>query len=83
MLWEIIKKEFHFNIITARFIVGFVICLMLISASTYVAIQDYERRLDDYNVAVREHRDEILNANVYSQIHPRVDRDQAFTLDLT
>jgi len=75
MLWEIIKKEFHSNIITARFIVGFIICLMLISASTYVAIQDYERRLNDYNVAVREHRDEILNCRVYSEIHPRVDRE--------
>ena len=54
MLWEIVKKEFYSNIITARFIVGFIICLMLISASTYVAIQDYERRLSDYNVAVKQ-----------------------------
>lgn len=74
MLWEIIKKEIHSNIITARFIVGFVICLVLISASTYVGIQDYERRLNDYNVAVREHRDEILKAKVYSELRPRVDR---------
>ena len=74
MLWEIIKKEFHSNIITARFIVGFAICLMLITGSTYVAIQDYERRLNDYNVAAREHRDEVLSAKVYSEIHPRVDR---------
>jgi ABC-type transport system involved in multi-copper enzyme maturation permease subunit len=74
MLWEIIRKEFHSNIITARFILGFVICLMLISASTYVAIRNYERRLNDYNVAVREHRDEILNAKVYSELRPRVDR---------
>jgi ABC-type transport system involved in multi-copper enzyme maturation permease subunit len=75
MLWEVIKKEFHSNIITARFIVGFIICLMLISASTYVAIQDYERRLNDYNVAVREHRDEVVNARVYSEAKPRVDRE--------
>ena len=74
MLWEIIKKEFHSNIITARFVVGFIICLMLISASTYVAIQDYERRLNDYNVAVREHRDEVLSVRVYSEVRPRVDR---------
>ena len=75
MLWDIIKKEFHSNIITARFIVGFIICLMLISASTYVAIRDYERRLNDYNVAVREHRDEVINARVYSEAKPRVDRE--------
>jgi ABC-type transport system involved in multi-copper enzyme maturation permease subunit len=75
VLWEIIKKEFHSNIITARFILGFVICLILISASTYVAIQGYERRLNDYNVAVREHRDEVLKAKVYSQIELRVDRE--------
>jgi hypothetical protein len=29
VLWEIIRKEFHSNIITARFIVEFIICLML------------------------------------------------------
>jgi ABC-type transport system involved in multi-copper enzyme maturation permease subunit len=75
MLWEIVKKEFHSNIITARFIVGFIICLMLISASTYVAIRDYERRLNDYNVAVREHRDEVLNSKVYSEVNPKVDRE--------
>jgi ABC-type transport system involved in multi-copper enzyme maturation permease subunit len=40
-----------------------------------VAIQDYERRLNDYNVAVREHRDEILECRVYSKIRPRVDRE--------
>lgn len=74
MLWEIVRKEFHSNIITARFILGFIICLMLISASTYVAIQDYSRRLNDYNVAVRGHRDEVLNTRVYSELHPRVDR---------
>lgn len=75
MLWNIVKKEFHSNIITARFIVGFIICLMLISASTYVAIRDYERRLNDYNVAVREHRDEVINSRVYSEVRPRVDRE--------
>ncbi len=74
MLWEIIKKEFHSNVITARFIVGFTICLMLISASAYVAIQDYERRLDDYNVAVREHRDEVVGNSTYSGVRPKVDR---------
>jgi ABC-type transport system involved in multi-copper enzyme maturation permease subunit len=74
MLWEIIRKEFYSNIITARFIVGFAICLMLISASTYVAIQDYERRLNDYDVAVREHRDEVLGTKVFSEVRPRIDR---------
>ena len=74
MLWEIAKKELHSNIIAARFIVGFIICLMLISASTYVAIRDYKRRLNDYNVAVKEHREEVLNAKVYSEIRPKADR---------
>ena len=74
MLWELIRKELHYSIITARFIVGFTICLMLISASTYVAIRDYERRLNDYDVASREHRDEILEFRTYSQLVLRVDR---------
>lgn len=74
MLWEIIKKEFHSYVITARFVVGFIICLVLISASTYVAIEDYERRLSDYNVAVQEHRDKVLESKVYSEIRPMVDR---------
>jgi len=77
MVWEIIKKEFHSNIITSRFIVGFIICLLLISASTYVAIQDYEQRLNDYNVAAKEHRGEIPGNRVYSEIRPRADREPA------
>ena len=74
MLREIIKKEFRPNIITARFVLGFAICLVLISASTYVAIQDYERRLSDDDLALKEHRDEVLKTRVYSELRPRLDR---------
>lgn len=74
MIREIVRKEFHSNIITARFVSGFAICLVLISASTYVATQDYERRLSAYDLAFKEHRDEVLAARVYSELRPRVDR---------
>ena len=54
-IWIIAKREFTQNILSLRLFIGLVICLALFVASTYVLMEDYEKRLSVHNVAEIEH----------------------------
>ena len=45
MIWQIAKKDFLQNIISARFIIGFILCLFLIPFSILINIDDYGDRI--------------------------------------
>jgi ABC-type transport system involved in multi-copper enzyme maturation permease subunit len=68
------RKELLSNILTFRFLVGFVLCLLLPPLSTYVLVKDYEARLRSYSEAVSRHEKELRNIKVYSQLKVNVDR---------
>ena len=73
-LWLIIQREFTSNVLTSRFMIGFVVCLMSTAAAVFVQVADYEKRLSAYHVAVREHQDEIRTWDTYRQINPKAHR---------
>ena len=50
-IWIIAKREFTQNILSLRLFIGLVICLALFVASTYVLMEDYEKRLSVHNAA--------------------------------
>jgi len=68
MIWMIAKRELFSNIITFRFLVGLILCLVLITASTFVLTMDYMVRLDSYNNNVRRHTDVVKSIKIHSQI---------------
>ena len=70
-IWVIAKREFTENIFSLRLLIGLVICLALFVASTYVLIEDYEKRLNVHNAAEIEYQNAIEEVKVYS--HLRVD----------
>ncbi len=74
MVETIAKREFLSNVISLRFFVGFVLCLVLMIASTYVLTRDYKQRLEQYNEAVSAHKGELKSVKVYSQLKVIVDR---------
>lgn len=74
MLWQITRKEFLSNILTLRFLIGFILCQLLIVASVFVLIVDYEARLDAYSESVGKHEKEKREIKVYSQLEIGVDR---------
>ncbi|MFC1604953.1 hypothetical protein ACFL5F_08000 [Planctomycetota bacterium] len=41
MIWKIAKKEFLLNLISARFVIGFLLCLFLIPFTLTVHIDEY------------------------------------------
>ena len=70
----IIQREFISNVLTSRFMIGFIVCLMSTAAAVFVQVEDYEKRLAAYHVAVREHQEEIRTWDIYSQINPKAHR---------
>ena len=73
-LWLIIQREFVSNVLTSRFMIGFIVCLMSTAAAVFVQVADYEKRLSAYHVALQEHQEETRTWDLYSQINPKAYR---------
>ncbi len=74
MLWLIIQREFVSNVLTSRFMIGFIVCLLSTVVAVFVQVDDYEKRLVGYNTAVREAEAEAQEWELYSKIKPKAHR---------
>ena len=74
MFLTLFRRELLANLMTLRFFVVVVTCLILVIASTTVLLQDYKHRLAVYDTAVKTHREDITDAMTYSQLRLYVDR---------
>ncbi len=59
MIGTIIKKELSANLLTSRFVLIFLLCCTLILVSAYTMREKYAKRVDEYNAAVKAHKDEF------------------------
>ena len=73
-LWLIIQRELVSNVLTSRFMIGFLICLMSTAAAVFVQVEDYEKRLAAYHIAVQEHQKTVRTWDLYSQVNPKAHR---------
>ena len=73
-LWLITQREFVSNVLTSRFMIGFIVCLMSTAAAVFVQVADYEKRLAAYHVALHEYQEETRTWDLYSQINPKAHR---------
>ena len=73
-LWLIIQREFVSNILTSRFMIGLIVCLLSTAVAVFVQVDDYEKRLAGYNTAVREAETEAQEWELYSKIKPKAHR---------
>ena len=74
MLTTLIRRELLDNLMTFRFAAAILITLLLVVANTVVLIKDYERRLADYNTAVKTHQQQLQEKKTYSAGELYVDR---------
>ena len=74
MLTTLIRREILDNLMTFRFAAAVFIILLLVVANTAVLIQDYERRLEGYNTALKTHHDKLRQLKSYSGYELNVDR---------
>ena len=71
-LWFITQREFVSNVLTSRFMIGFIVCLLSTAVAVFVQVDDYEKRLAGYNTAVRQA--EMETWDLYAKIKPKAHR---------
>ncbi len=74
MIWKIAKKEFLLNLMTFKFTVGTILCVILVSVFVPVLAKDYQRRLKEYNENITANEAELRKVMVYKNILPTVYR---------
>lgn len=74
MFWVLLRREILGHLITFRFAITVITCLLLVATTMFIRINDYEQRLAGYNAARDAHRDELLATRTYSFLMPKVDR---------
>jgi ABC-type transport system involved in multi-copper enzyme maturation permease subunit len=72
MIWKIAKKDCLLNLMTFKFAVGTVLCVVLMAVFMPVLVNDYEQRLKDYNTDVAANEAELRKVRVYKNITPTV-----------
>ena len=72
MLWLIAKKDFLLNLISARFITGFLLCLVIIPFTLIVSVDNYLNRDKIYKIEEKQAQDELDGVHVYSALRPTV-----------
>ncbi|OHB79892.1 MAG: hypothetical protein A2Z25_08625 [Planctomycetes bacterium RBG_16_55_9] len=77
MIWKIAKKEFLLNLMTFKFAVGAVACVLLTVVFMPILAADYRQRLELYNRNVAENEAELRQAKVYRNITHTIYRPPA------
>jgi ABC-type transport system involved in multi-copper enzyme maturation permease subunit len=72
MVFQIAKKDFLNNLLSARFIIGFILCLFLIPFSILISIDDY-REKDKLFQSDRDATEKaVKQVRVYSGLRPEI-----------
>jgi hypothetical protein len=69
MIYRIASKEWLNNIVTPKFVTGFVLCLLLIPFSIVISINDYKSKMHVYAIEKKRADEENL-AKAYSAYRP-------------
>lgn len=72
MVFEIARKDFLTNLVSARFIIGLVLCLVLIPFSILVNIGNYRDRVGQYRIDRDAAEKTVQEVRVYSKLRPEV-----------
>ncbi len=71
MIGAVALKEFYSNLISSRFLLGFILCLVLIPFAMFVSISDYSSRARAYEMD-RKQAGENNKPRVYSMLRPEI-----------
>ena len=77
MIWKIARKEILLNLMTFKFAVGAVACIVLTTVFMPILAADYQQRLGVYNRNVADNEAELRNVKVYRNITHTIYRPPA------
>ena len=72
MVFQIARKEFLNNLLTARFVIGFVFCLVLVPFSILLNIGNYLDMMSQYKIDRDAAEKAVKEVRVYSALRPEV-----------
>ena len=72
VVFRIAKKDFLNNLLTARFVIGFVLCLVLIPFSVLINVDDYREQISLYRVDLAAAEKSQKEIRVYSALRPEI-----------
>ncbi|MCD8043162.1 MAG: ABC transporter permease subunit [Tannerellaceae bacterium] len=72
MIWLIAKKDFLLNLLSVRFLIGFVLCLVVIPFTMVVSVDYYQNQMRIYQIDREEAEREFRELVVYSRLRPTV-----------
>ena len=70
MFLHIARKEFHNNLLSARFVIGFLLCLVLIPFSVLIGIGDYRDQAGQYRIDRDAAEKTMKEVRVWSYLRP-------------
>ncbi|MFX0199932.1 MAG: ABC transporter permease subunit [Candidatus Hodarchaeota archaeon] len=70
MIWKIAKKELLLNLMSFKFAVGTIVCVVLATVFMPILAKDYQQRLRDYNTNVAANKAKLGKVRVYMTITP-------------
>ena len=72
MIFHIARKEFRNNLHSARFVIGFLLCFVLIPFSIVINIVDYRDKTIQYKVDADAAEKAVKEIRVYSALRPEI-----------
>lgn len=72
MIWHVAKKDFLNNLVSARFLIGFVLCLVLIPFSILINSGDYRDQVRLYQMDRDRAEASVKTVRVYSGLRPEI-----------
>src|SRR5512136_982208 len=70
MIWKIARKEFLLSLMTFKFVIGAVVCIVLTGVFVPILARDYQQRLKTYHGNVAREESELRKVKVYRNIMP-------------
>ena len=77
MIWLIAKKDFLLNLISARFVIGFLLCLVIIPFTVIVSVDNYLNQVQVYKIEQEKAENEYKEVRVWSKLRPTVVQEPA------
>jgi ABC-type transport system involved in multi-copper enzyme maturation permease subunit len=68
MIWKIARKDLLLNLMTFKFLVGTIVCVVLTAVLMPVLLGDYQRRWKEYHANVAADEAELRAAKVYDNV---------------
>ena len=72
MIWRIAKRDFLSNLLSARFVIGFLLCLFLIPFTLLVNLDEYSNQVRIYQIDKTRAEKSFKEVRVYSFLRPEI-----------